>query len=129
RPPDIVLAMSDPPFIPAFARLAARRFRVPYVAIVQDVFPEIAVALERLRNPLFVAGLQRLVDLGLRRAARVVAIGETMRGRLIDKGVHPERIVVIPNWVDPGELVPTPKDNPWSRRHGLHDKFVVMHSG
>src|SRR5437763_535707 len=57
------------------------------------------------------------------------AVEGAARGRLIDKAVDPERIVVIPNWVDPGELVPTPKDNPWSRRHGLHDKFVVMHSG
>ncbi|MDX6477387.1 MAG: hypothetical protein QOH95_2898 [Gaiellaceae bacterium] len=129
QPPDIVISMSDPPFVPAFARLAARRFRVPYVAIVQDVFPEIAVELQRLQNPLLVKALQTLVNLGLRHAERVVAIGETMRSRLVEKGVDPDRIVVIRNWVDVDELVPTPKDNAWAHEHGLDDKFVVMHSG
>jgi glycosyltransferase involved in cell wall biosynthesis len=127
--PDLVLCMSDPPFVPAFAFLAARRFRVPYVAIVQDVFPEIAVELGRLRNPLLVRALHALVGLGLRNADRVVAIGETMQTRLVAKGVDPDRIVVIRNWVDATELVPTPKDNEWARQHGLADKFVVMHSG
>ena len=129
RRPDIVLCMSDPPFVPAFARLAARRFRVPYIAIVQDVFPEVAVELQRLRSPVIVRSLQALVNLGLRHAERVVAIGETMQSRLVEKGVDPSRIVVIRNWVDVGELVPTPKDNPWARAHGLSDKFVIMHSG
>jgi glycosyltransferase involved in cell wall biosynthesis len=129
RRPDLVLSMSDPPFVPAFALLAARRFRVPYVTIVQDVFPEIAVELQRLQNPILVRSLHALVGVGLRHADRVVAIGETMRVRLIEKGVDPSRVVVIRNWVDVDELVPTPKDNPWAREHGLADKFVVMHSG
>jgi glycosyltransferase involved in cell wall biosynthesis len=36
---------------------------------------------------------------------------------------------VIPNWVDTTRLAPLDKDNPWSRETGLHDSFVVMHSG
>jgi putative colanic acid biosynthesis glycosyltransferase WcaI len=129
RRPDLIVSMSDPPFVPAFAFVAARRFRVPYVSIVQDVFPEIAVELGRLQNPALVRALRLVVGLGLRHANRVVAIGETMKARLITKGVAPERIVVIRNWVDTDELVPGSKDNDWSRKHGLEDKFVVMHSG
>ncbi len=129
RRPDLVLCMSDPPFVSAFAWLAARRHRVPYVSIVQDVFPEIAVELKRLQNPLLVRSLDALVAFGLKRAARVVAIGETMRRRLVEKGVDERRVVVIRNWVDVDELTPMPKDNAWAREHGLVDKFVVMHSG
>jgi glycosyltransferase involved in cell wall biosynthesis len=65
----------------------------------------------------------------LRRADRVVAIGETMRHRLEDKGADPDRVVVIPNWVDTSELSPRPRDNAWAREHGLVKRFVVMHSG
>jgi glycosyltransferase involved in cell wall biosynthesis len=127
--PDLILCMSDPPFMPGFARVVAQRFRVPYVAIVQDVFPEIAVELGRLSNPVIVRTLDSVVSMGLRGAARVVAIGETMRQRLVEKGVEPARIVVIRNWVDADQLVPADKDNAWSREHDLADKFVVMHSG
>lgn len=126
---DLVLCMSDPPFVSAFARLAAARRRVPYITIVQDVFPEIAVELGRLRNPVVVRTLSSLVGFGLGRAARVVAIGETMRARLVHKGVPAERVVVIPNWVDAAEMTPQARDNAWAREHELADKFVVMHSG
>ena len=43
--PDVVLCMTDPPFIGAAAELVARRFSAPLVVISQDVFPEIAVEL------------------------------------------------------------------------------------
>ncbi|MFL5955212.1 MAG: glycosyltransferase family 4 protein [Gaiellaceae bacterium] len=129
RDADLVLCMTDPPFVSAFALLAARRFRAPLVTIVQDVFPEVAVELQRLRNPLIVRPLSALVRLGLRNAVRVVAIGDTMAERLVEKGVSAERIVVIRNWVDASELTPHPKDNVWARKHDLQGKFVVMHSG
>jgi colanic acid biosynthesis glycosyl transferase WcaI len=129
RRPDLVLCMTDPPIIGNVALVVARRFRVPLVVISQDVFPEIAVELKRLQNPLVVGGLRVLVRAYLKRADRVVAIGETMRRRLEAKGVPPERISVIPNWVDTEALTPQPRDNPWARKHGLADSFVVMHSG
>jgi colanic acid biosynthesis glycosyl transferase WcaI len=127
--PDVVLCMTDPPFLGTFAYAVARRFRVPLVVISQDVFPEIAVELGRLRNPVAVRLLGALVALYLRRAARVVAIGETMRVRLEAKGVAAERIEVIPNWVDVESISPRPKRNEWSSTHELADSFVVMHSG
>jgi glycosyltransferase involved in cell wall biosynthesis len=65
----------------------------------------------------------------LRRADRIIAIGERMRERLIAKGARPDRIDVIQNWVDTEEIVPGERDNDWAREQGLDDKFVVMHSG
>jgi colanic acid biosynthesis glycosyl transferase WcaI len=52
-----------------------------------------------------------------------------MRLRLEEKGAPPERIHVIPNWVDTKEKSPRPRHNEWAERHGLVGKFVVMHSG
>jgi glycosyltransferase involved in cell wall biosynthesis len=127
--PDAVLCMTDPPVIADVALLVARRFRVPLVVVSQDVFPEIAVELKRLENRAVVATLRALIGFYLRRAERVVAIGETMRKRLEEKGAPPSRITVIPNWVDTAAITPAPKNNEWSRRHELADAFVVMHSG
>ena len=128
-PPDAVLCLTDPPFLGAFAHVVARRFRVPLIVVSEDVFPEIATALGRLRNPLVIALLRRVVRFYLRRAERIVAIGETMRQRLEQKGAPAERIRVIPNWVDASQLVPKPRENNWAREHDLVDYFVVMHSG
>jgi putative colanic acid biosynthesis glycosyltransferase WcaI len=127
--PDVVLCMTDPPIVANVALLVARRFRVPLVVISQDVFPEVAVELRRLESPLLIGLLSGLISFYLRRADRVVAIGETMRDRLEQKGADPARLRVIPNWVDTDAIQPLPRDNPWSREHGLSDRFVVMHSG
>lgn len=129
RRPDIVLCMTDPPIIANIALLVARRFRAPLVVISQDVFPEIAVQLRRLENPALVGLLRALIRYYLVRADRVVAIGDVMRRRLAEKGARPERIRVIPNWVDTGALSPRPRRNAWAREQGLADRFVVMHSG
>ena len=127
--PDVVLCMTDPPIIGNVALAAARRFRSPLVVVSQDVFPEIAVELKRIENPLLVAVLRALIGHYLRRADRVVAIGERMRGRLIEKRAHPERVSVIPNWVDTTTITPQPRENEWAAENGLADRFVVMHSG
>ena len=127
--PDVVLCMTDPPMVGDAALLVARRFRVPLVVVSQDVFPEIAVEVKRLQNPILVGALGVLTRFYLRRADAVVAIGETMRDRLERKGVPSQRLRVIPNWVDTQAIAPQPRDNPWARANGLDDRFVVMHSG
>ena len=127
--PDLVLCMTDPPIVGDIALIVARRFRVPLLVISQDVFPEIAERVGRLESRALVAALRTAVGLYLKRADRVVAIGETMKLRLEAKGAPAARIDVIPNWVDTSEITPQPRDNPWAREHALADGLVVMHSG
>jgi len=129
RRPDLVVCMTDPPFLASIARLVHARFRVPLLIVMQDVFPEVAVKLGRLKNPLVVRLLRLLIDPSLRAADRVVVIGETMKRRVEEKGVAADRIRVIPNWGDVRGVVPKPHDNEWARRHKLAKRFVVMHSG
>ncbi|MES1247573.1 MAG: glycosyltransferase family 4 protein [Actinomycetota bacterium] len=126
---DVVLCMTDPPMVGATALAVARRHRAPLVVIAQDVFPEIAVELKRLTNPFVVGLLRVLVGVWVRRADRIVAIGDTMRSRLIEKGADPGRVDVIPNWVDTTRLQPLEGENAWAREQGLESRFVVMHSG
>jgi glycosyltransferase involved in cell wall biosynthesis len=127
--PDLVLCMTDPPIVGNVGVAVGRRFGVPVLVISQDVFPEIATALGRLRNPVVVGVLRVLVRAYLRRADRIVAIGETMRRRLEAKGAAHARLRVIPNWVDTNEITPRPRDNDWAKAWGLVSRFVVMHSG
>jgi colanic acid biosynthesis glycosyl transferase WcaI len=129
RKPDVVLCATDPPIIGDVALAVARKHRVPLIVISEDVFPEIAVALHRLENRQLVGLLRLLVRLYLRRADRVVAIGDTMKRRLEDKGARPECLRVIPNWTDVSAIRPQSKSNAWSIEQGLTKRFVVMHSG
>ncbi|HLX77501.1 MAG TPA: glycosyltransferase, partial [Acidimicrobiales bacterium] len=51
RRPDALLCMTDPPLLGNVALPVARHFGVPLVVVSQDVFPEIAVELQRLEQP------------------------------------------------------------------------------
>ena len=84
----MVVTLTDPPMIGDIGLAVARRFGVPLVVVSEDVFPEIAVELKRLENPLLIGLLRFMVETYLRRADRIVAIGETMRGRLEEKGAR-----------------------------------------
>jgi colanic acid biosynthesis glycosyl transferase WcaI len=127
--PDLVLCMTDPPMVGAVGLAVSRRFGAPLVVVCQDVFPETAVKLRRLTNPVAVGALRAVVGSYLRRADRIVSIGDTMSKRLVAKGASPERITVIPNWVDVDEITPQRRDNRWARENALAEGFVVMHSG
>lgn len=129
-PPDVVVALTDPPMIGLAALLASRRFKVPFVMSYRDIFPEAAQLLEDFRSPILNGILHRLNCFLARRADRVIALGETMKRRLIEtKGADPARVEVISDWADCTRIVPGPKRNPFSTAHGLTDSFVVMHSG
>jgi colanic acid biosynthesis glycosyl transferase WcaI len=127
--PDVVVCGTDPPIIGNVALAIARRRRAPLVVISEDVFPEVAVALNRLENGPLVRLLRVLVSNYLKRADRIIAIGEVMRRRLEAKGAPPERLRVIPNWADVTAISPQPKVNPWSVEQRITNRFVVMHSG
>lgn len=130
RRPDVVVALTDPPIIGIAAWLAARRHGAPFVMAFQDLFPEVAALLPDFHSPTINGALELVNRWLVRRAAVNVALGETMRDRLVEgKRAPADRTVVIPHSADTSAVKPGPKDNPFARRHGLHDRFVVMHSG
>lgn len=130
RKPDVVVALTDPPIVGLAALLAAGRHRARFVFLCQDIFPEVAVLLEDFRNDTVNRALERINRFLVRRADAIVALGDTMKQRLVEgKGADPDRVTVIHNWADCSALVPGPKDNPFARAHGLRDRFVVMHAG
>lgn len=128
--PDVVVALTDPPIIGLAAFLAARRFGAPLVMSYRDIFPEVARLMEDFQSDAVNRLLHDVNRFLVRKAARTVALGETMRQRLVEgKGADPRRTVVIPDWADCSAIVPGPRPNAFSAAHGLTDTFVVMHSG
>jgi len=127
---DVVIALTDPPIIGLPASAAAKMHGARFVFLCQDIFPEVARLLEDFQSDLVEALLARVGKFTVERADAIVALGDTMKRRLVEtKDADPSRIRVIHNWADCDAIMPASKDNPFSRAHGLVDRFVVMHSG
>ncbi|WP_206171483.1 glycosyltransferase family 4 protein [Thiorhodococcus mannitoliphagus] len=131
RPDDLVVAMTDPPLLSVLVRWALVGRRVTQVNWLQDLFPEVASALQlRLASGSFGRMLQRWRDVSLRAAALNVVIGERMAERVREAGVTPERVRVIHNWADDEAIRPlSPAANPLRHEWGLTDAFVLGYSG
>lgn len=128
--PDVVVALTDPPIIGLAGWLAAKRAKAPFVMAFQDLFPEVTVLLEDFHSHTVDGWLQRVNRFLCRRATRIVALGETMKRRLVeDKGARSDETIIISNWADTAAIAPGDKRNEFAREHGLADAFVVMHSG
>jgi len=130
RKPDVIVALTDPPIIGLAALAAARRARAPFVFLCEDIFPEVATLLEDFHSTAVNDALTKVNRFLVRKATRIVALGDTMRRRLVEgKGAEPSKVAVIHNWADCSAVAPGPRDNPFARRHGLVEKFVVLHAG
>ena len=128
--PDAVLAFSSTPFFGGpVAVLLARAKRCPLVYCVQDVHPEISVALGALRDGPLVRGMRRLESFAWRAATRVVAIADDLHGAATLRSVAPERVVTIRNWADPRRIVPRGRSALRTRLGFSDEDFVVQYAG
>jgi glycosyltransferase involved in cell wall biosynthesis len=124
--PDVIVAETDPPLLGALAAVLKRRWGCRLVYNVRDLYPDIAEVTGGVRSPFLLELLRRGNDYAYERADLVVTLGHDMARRIIDKGVPPDKVVVVPDWVDCGRIRPL-DSNPLRRSFG--DKFVVMYSG
>ncbi|MHB1474481.1 MAG: glycosyltransferase family 4 protein, partial [Dermatophilaceae bacterium] len=131
--PDVVISSNAPLDVQVGAYHAARSTGAAFIFWLQDVYSDaIARHLRRkLPGPGHLAAL-RFIALErslLRQADRVVAITDDFRPCLQEWNVRPERVVTVENWAPLDDITPRPKDNPWAREHGLHDRPVILYSG
>jgi colanic acid biosynthesis glycosyl transferase WcaI len=128
--PDVIVTLTDPPIVALIAIAASRATNSRLVFLCQDVFPEVARLLDNFQGGAIEKLLARIGRYTVKRADAIVALGDTMKRRLVEtKNAAPAKIRVIHNWADAEAITPGSKDNPLARELGLTGKFVVMHSG
>lgn len=127
--PDVIICPSPPLTIGISAWIIAKRWKARFVYNVQEIYPDIAINLGALRSKLLIAVARAIERFVYRKASAITVIAPRMQQRLLERGVPPQKLKVIPNFVDVSGLHPLPKDNEFAREYGLSDKFVVNYSG
>lgn len=125
---DVILAMTDPPVMGIAAAIVATLRRRTLVYNIRDLYPDMALAGGLLRPGPWAAWWERWHTWALRRATRIIVLGEDMRGRVAAKGVDASRIVVVSDFAPISDSVVPPTD-PVARQLRGPFPFVVMHAG
>jgi colanic acid biosynthesis glycosyl transferase WcaI len=130
-PCDVVLAMTDPPFEGIVGGFVATLKNKPYVYNIRDLYPDMAVGGAIVKAGLLARIWEKLHRWALRRATKVVVLGEDMRNRILGKGVNPVNVVVVRD----GAEIPNPTSSSAKAddavvrtiREGF--QFVLVHAG
>lgn len=126
--PDVVIAMTDPPLTSLVGAVVAKLRGIPWIYNIRDLHPDMAIAAGVVRQGSLVRLWEAVHRWTLRRANRVVVLGEDMRDRVTSKGVPPDRVVVVRDgtaWVDP----PADSDHPVVQTIREGFSFVLVHAG
>ena len=135
---DLVFSSSTPPTqgtLSGFvAKKLSKRYRrkVPFVYLLQDIFPDSLVnAGMTQRGSLIWRIGRRIEDRTYRNADRIIVISESFKRNIMAKGVPEEKIEIISNWVDLDAITPVPRaDNPLFDEMGIsRERFIVVYAG
>jgi colanic acid biosynthesis glycosyl transferase WcaI len=132
-PCDVVLAMTDPPFQGIVGAFVALLKRKPYVYNIRDMYPDMAVGGSIVAPGLLPRIWEQLHCWALRRATRVIVLGDDMRARIVAKGIPSERISTVRDGTElPPNDAPVPPasvDPDVVRAIRAGFKFVLLHAG
>ena len=110
-PPDAVVGSSVHPLSGLAAAILARRYGVPFLFEVRDLWPETLIALGNLRRNGPVARAMRLLEGNLyRRATRIITVLPYAATYIVSFGVEPIRVVWVPNGVSTKRFNAAPRE-------------------
>lgn len=122
--------MTNPALEVWLIALVVRLKRIPFHYRLHDLYPEIAIRLGFIsRRSLLARAIERIEHYCLRCAGTVSVVTASFQSFLSAQGVSPDKLTVIPDWVDTARICDLPKKNDFSLRHNLADKFVVGYGG
>jgi len=130
-PSDAVVAMTDPPFQGIVGAIVALLKGRPYVYNIRDMYPDMAVGGSIVQPGWLARFWEKLHRWALRRAKRVIVLGEDMRTRVVAKGVDPGRVLIVRDGTEilpPNTPAPSPDPEVVQAIRG-NFSFVLVHAG
>jgi len=131
---NVMLISSTPPIQGAMAAMVkkCRRDHIPFVYVLQDIFPDslVGTGLAKKDGLLWKIG-RRIENFTYRNADKIIVISQDFKRNIMAKGVPEEKIEVIYNWVDENAIPPVKdEENELFEEFGIsREKFRVVYAG
>jgi glycosyltransferase involved in cell wall biosynthesis len=126
---DLVMGTTPPIFQAVSAWFVAFVRRKPFLLEVRDLWPEFAISMGVIRNPVVIRLAHWLERFLYARAAHVLVNSPAYKEYLVGKGVPDGKITFIPYGTDIDMFNPDVDGSPVRAKLGLKDKFIVLYAG
>lgn len=128
--PDYIFVESPPLFLSLTGYLASRRFGVPFIFNIADLWPDSVRQLGLMKEGLLLRLAEGLEGWSYRQAHFITAVTEGIQKVLLEeKKVPPHKILYLPNGVDTDLFKPMPPDLALARELGLEGKKIILYAG
>lgn len=127
--PKIIFSPSPPLTIGIVSWLLGSIYKIPSIYNVQEIYPDIAIRLGVLKNKFIIKLFFILEKFVYSKASAITVIAKGMKKQLLGKNVNEDKIYIIPNFVDVTDLREVAGINPFSKKHNIHNKFVISYAG
>jgi glycosyltransferase involved in cell wall biosynthesis len=128
-PADLIMGTSPPIFQAASAWLVAWLRHRPFLLEVRDLWPEFAIDLGVLTNPVLIVLSRRLERFLYARATHILVNSPAYRDYLQARDIAADKITLIPNGVDPSMFDPAARGEIFREEWDLAEDFVVTYAG
>ena len=130
REVDVVMMYSPPLTLTILGRVVKRSYRARLIVNIQDIFPQNAIDLGILRNPLLIRFFERLERKAYSAADRITTHSKQNAEYLIEKKkVPPNKISTVHNWLDLSPYKEAKRTGVFVQRYGLEGKFIFLLAG
>ncbi|MDV2995698.1 MAG: hypothetical protein N4J56_005352 [Chroococcidiopsis sp. SAG 2025] len=129
---DLLLLTTAPAFLPIVGYIAKLLFGIPYVCLMYDLYPDVAVELDIFSRKNWLVKYWKLLNKKVwHNSEKIIVLSSTMREKVLSHSPEmSDKIVVIHNWANPNWIVPIEKENNWfAQKYELVNTFTVQYSG
>ena len=126
---DLVIGTSPPIFQTVTALLLAWIRRTPFLLEIRDLWPEFAIDIGVLKNPLLIQVSRWWENFIYKHATHLLVNSPAYQKYLLDKGIPGSKITLIPNGVDTTMFHPESRGKEFRKHWECEEKFVITYAG
>ncbi len=129
---DAVVALSPPLTLGNVGKVAAVRHRCKLILNLQDIFPDVAVALGKIKSRSSIELLEKYEKFTYSGSDAITVLSKDLEenvNRKIERIKIPPQMEVIPNFLISSSIKPQDRLTRYREEHQLGEKFVVMYAG
>lgn len=128
--PDFLFVESPPLFLGITAYLTAKRWQIPFILNVADLWPDFVRGVGLMKKGYALKFAEKLEAWLYQRANWINVVTEGMREILIqNKQVPPSKVLFLPNGVDTQIFYPQIPDEKWRVQLNLPNRPFVLYAG